>query len=102
MAIVCLIVFILAIRAAVKAGKRSSRRAAWDAPPVPAKQAPPRLAVLDALQNQRDELQNQLEIIDAALDNAPPEKDRLKWLKERTRVYGQLATVESKIQKAIS
>lgn len=59
----------------------------------------PCAAVLDALNAQRDELQQQLDIISGALDNAPPERERMKWLKERTRVYGQLASVEAKIQK---
>lgn len=59
----------------------------------------PCAAVLDALNAQRDELHQQLDIISGALDNAPPERERMKWLKERTRVYGQLASVEAKIQK---
>ena len=59
------------------------------------------LATLAALQAQRGELQQQLDLINGALDAAPPEKERLRWLKERTRVYGQLATVESKISKLI-
>lgn len=60
-----------------------------------------KLATLEALQSQRCELTEQLEIINAALDAAPPEAKRLKWMKERSRVYGQLATVESKISKLI-
>lgn len=59
------------------------------------------LATLAALQSQRSELQQQLDLINGALDAAPPEKERLRWLKERTRAYGQLATVESKISKLI-
>lgn len=59
------------------------------------------LATLDALQCQREELTQQLELINNSLDNAPPEKERLKWLKERTRVYSQLASVEIKINKLI-
>lgn len=61
--------------------------------------AAPCAAILDALNAQRDELHQQLDIISGALDNAPPERERMKWLKERTRVYGQLASVEAKIQK---
>lgn len=61
--------------------------------------AAPCAAILDALNAQRDELHQQLDIISGALDNAPPERKRMKWLKERTRVYGQLAGVEAKIQK---
>lgn len=59
------------------------------------------LATLEALQAQRDELTEQLEIINAALDAAPPEAQRMRWMKERSRVYGQLATVESKISKLV-
>lgn len=59
----------------------------------------PCAAVLDALNAQRDELHQQLDIISGALDNAPPERERMKWLKERTRVYGQLAGVEAKISR---
>ena len=59
------------------------------------------LATLEALQAQRGELQQQLDLINGVLDAAPPEKERLRWLKERTRAYGQLATVENKISKLI-
>lgn len=59
----------------------------------------PCAAVLDALNAQRDELHQQIDIISGALDNAPPERERMKWLKERTRVYGQLAGVEAKISR---
>lgn len=59
------------------------------------------LATLAALQAQRDELRQQLDLINGALDAAPPEKERLRWLKERTRAYGQMATVEAKISKLI-
>ena len=55
------------------------------------------LAALEALQAQRDELEDQLDLINAALDAAPPEAKRLRWMKERSRVYGQLATCERKI-----
>lgn len=61
--------------------------------------AAPCTAILDALNAQRDELHQQLDIISGALDNAPPERERMKWLKERMRVYGQLATVEAKISR---
>lgn len=63
--------------------------------------APRNLATLEALQAQRDELTEQLEIINTVLDAVPPEAKRLRWMKERSRVYGQLATVESKIYKLI-
>ena len=64
--------------------------------------APGKLAcitALEMLQAQRDELNEQLDTINSYLDAAPPEKERLRWIKERTRVYGQLAAVEQKIHK---
>lgn len=102
------LVFFLALWGFCKALKAIRR--AWDNRPAyepeqdKAEQDNPvqrNLATLAALQSQRDELQQQLDLINGALDAAPPEKERLRWLKERTRAYGQLATVEAKISKLI-
>lgn len=99
------LVFFLAMWAVCKALKalfRHGRRRPKPTP-TPATTDPLRRnpATLEALQAQRDELQQQLDLINGALDAAPPEKERLRWLKERTRAYGQMATVESKISKLI-
>lgn len=95
-------VFLYIVVAGIKSGIRSARNATRATPKTAAVNPVSRnLATLDALQRQRDELAEQLEIINTALDAAPPEAKRLKWLKERSRVYGQLATVESKISKLI-
>lgn len=60
------------------------------------------LASLENLQQQRDILTDLLENIDFQLQFIPPEKTREKLLKDKARLYGQLATVESKIQKLIN
>lgn len=87
---------------ALKAIRRAwANRPAYEPKPEPENHVQRHLATLAALQAQRDELQQQLELINGALDAAPPEKERLRWLKERTRAYGQMATVESKISKLI-
>ncbi len=95
-------VFLYLICKAARAAIRTARTTARATPTTATANPVTRnLATLEALQAQRDELAEQLEIINAALDAAPPEAKRLKWMKERSRVYGQLATVESKITKLI-
>lgn len=99
MAIIMLVIFFWAISAAVKAGKRKTRRVPATATYTTPPEISSKLAVLEAFQAQRAELNEQLDVINAVLDAAPPEKERLRWMKERTRVYGQLATCESKISR---
>lgn len=102
MAILVFFVFLYLICKGIKSGIRSARNAARTKHTTAAVNPVSRnLATLDALQAQRDELNEQLEIINAALDGAPPEAQRMRWMKERSRVYGQLATVESKISKLV-
>lgn len=98
MAVLVFFLFLWAVRKALKAW---GNRPAYEPKPEPENPVQRHLATLSALQAQRDELQQQLDLINGALDAAPPEKERLRWLKERTRAYGQLATVETKISKLI-
>lgn len=60
-----------------------------------------KLASLEYLQEQRDILTDLLENTGFQLSMCPPEKQREKLLKDKARIYGQLATVESKISKLI-
>lgn len=90
--------FCKALKAMCKARRN---RPAYEPKPEPENPVQRNLATLAALQAQRDELRQQLDLINGALDAAPPEKERLRWLKERTRAYGQMATVEAKISKLI-
>lgn len=102
MATLLFFVFLYLICKGIKSGIRSARNAERTKPTTATVNPVSRnLATLEALQSQRDELNEQLEIINAALDGAPPEAQRMKWLKERSRVYGQLATVENKITKLV-
>lgn len=98
MAILVFFLFLWAVRKALKAWEN---RPAYEPQPEPENPVKRNLATLAALQAQRDELRQQLDLINGALDAAPPKKERLRWLKERTRAYGQMATVESKISKLI-
>lgn len=90
-----------ACKAVFRRGKRrtQSKRSKATAPAPAASKVSRSLAALEVLQAQRDELQDQLDLVNAALDAAPPEDKRIKWMKERTRIYGQLATCESKISR---
>lgn len=100
-AIIIIFVFFFLVCKAVKTAARNDGQQQRGQPERGADPLAGKLATLEALQAQRDELNEQLEIINAALDAAPPEARRMKWMKERSRVYGQLATVESKISKLI-
>lgn len=60
-----------------------------------------KLASLEYLQEQRDILTDLLENTEFQLSMCPPEKQREKLLKDKAKIYGQLATVESKISKLI-
>lgn len=102
MATVLFFVFVCIVCKAIKTAARKARSAARAKPTTATANPVTRnLATLEALQAQRDELTEQLEIINGALDGAPPEAQRMKWMKERSRVYGQLATIENKIYKLI-
>ena len=65
------------------------------------KQAGNNLQTLYSLQAQRDVITDMLSEIDFKLDMCPGEKTREKLLKDKARIYGQLATVENKIYKLI-
>jgi len=102
MAIVCLIVFILAIRAAIRAGKRKPRKvttATQAAPDLSAK-----LAALDSLQAARRTTEETISYIDGLfLDSelTMKEKDILYWLKQKASAEKQLAGIEKQIQNLI-
>ena len=77
------------------------------APPPPVKAAPkpperPKAsaATLAALDDARQSLQQQLDIVKTILDSAPPEKQRIQLLRQQATIYNQLANIESKIYKA--
>lgn len=86
-----------AIRAARTAGTRERGQPERGADPLAGK-----LASLEYLQEQRDILTDLLENTEFQLSMCPPEKQREKLLKDKARIYGQLATVENKIAKLIS
>lgn len=95
-------VFLFLVCKAIKTAAHTARNAAMETPTTAAVNPVSRnLATMEALQAQRDELEDQLDLINAALDAAPPEAQRMRWMKERSRVYGQLATVENKITKLV-
>ena len=58
------------------------------------------MSALLALQEQRDIYNDLISDIDAQLDNAP--RNREKLLKDKAMIYSKLATVETKISKLIS
>ena len=57
------------------------------------------LAALDALQKQRELIQEQLSDIEQQLDNCPPEKVRIRYMDRKTVLLGKLATVEQRIYR---
>lgn len=94
--------FIKMLRRAGQAARSKPRRASYT-PPPPVKAAPkPKAsaATLAALDDARQTLQQQLDIVQSILDSAPPEKQRIQLLRQQSTIYNQLANIESKIHKA--
>lgn len=73
------------------------RKAKAAAPAVPT--VSKSLAVLEALQAQRDLINEQIRDIDEQLDYCPPEKVRNQYLNRKTVLLGKLATCEGKISR---
>lgn len=102
MAIVCLIIFVLAIRAALKAGKRKPRKVTTTTRAAPDLSA--KLAALDSLQAARRTTEETISYIDGLfLDSelTMKEKDILYWLKQKASAEKQLAGIEKQIQNLI-
>ena len=96
---VFLYLFYKAARAAIRAVRTAGTRERGQ--PERADPLAGKLASLEYLQEQRDILTDLLENTEFQLSMCPPEKQREKLLKDKARIYGQLATVESKISKLI-
>lgn len=104
MPIICLIVFILAIRAAVRAGKRKPRKSAAPVEYTRPPEITAKLAALDSLQAARRTTEETISYIDGLfLDPELPmkEKDILYWLKQKASAEKQLAGIEKQIQNLI-
>ena len=86
-----------AARAAIRAAQtKPARKTDSGADPLAGK-----LANMKCLQEQRDILTDLIDNTEFQLSMCPPEKQREKLLKDKARLYGQLATVESKISKLV-
>ena len=87
------VLFCKGIKAAARAGKRkpNNKSIRWEN----------NLQTLLNLQAQRDDIADLLSEIEYKLDFAPTERTREKLIKDKIRLRGQLATVESKIYKLI-
>lgn len=81
------------VKAAIHAGKRKPNNKSI--------QAESNLQTLYNLQAQRDDITDLLSEIEYKLDFAPTERTREKLIKDKIRLRGQLATVESKMSKLI-
>lgn len=57
------------------------------------------LAALEALQAQRDLINEQIRDIEEQLDYCPPEKVRNQYMSKKTALLGKLAVCESKISR---
>lgn len=83
------------IKTAVR--NRPRRKAKATAPAVSA--ISKSLAALEALQVQRDLINEQIRDIDEQLDYCPPAKLRTQYINRKTALLGKLATCESKISR---
>lgn len=101
-AIIIIFLFFFLVCKAIKAAARNDRQQQRGQPKRGADPMAGKLASMECLQEQRDILTDLLENTEFQLSMCPPEKQREKLLKDKARIYGQLATVESKITKLIS
>lgn len=80
--------------------QRKAKAAAPAVAPAPAVPTVSKsLAVLEALQAQRDLINEQIRDIDEQLDYCPPAKLRNRYLNRKTTLLGKLATCEGKISR---
>lgn len=94
MAVVLLIVFVAFICKTL--GRFMPRKPARATSPAGADKS---LAALEALQAQRDLINEQIRDIDEQLDYCPPAKLRNQYMNRKTALLGKLATCESKISR---
>ena len=57
------------------------------------------LAALEALQEQRDIINEMIRDLEEQLDNCPPEKTRVQFMNRKTVLLGKLAVCEGKISR---
>ena len=60
------------------------------------------LAALDALQKQREQIENTIDYIKESITTAETPEKTIQYMDRLSSLYGKLATVENKIHKLIS
>lgn len=97
MTLILFILFLWAVCKGIKAAFRPRPRCKAAAPA--ASRVSRSLAALEALQAQRDLINEQIRDIEEQLDYCPPAKLRSQLLTRQTALLGKLATCEAKISR---
>ena len=95
MTILLAIALLFLVRSIVRKPKRKPERTTTNSKPVKTNS----VAALEALQEQRELIEDMLSDIEYQLDNAP--KNRYQLLNRQYQLYSKLATVETKIHKML-
>ena len=97
MATVFFVFIVWAVYAVSRALCRPRRKAVAKAPAE--SEVTRNLAALEALQEQRDVINDMIRDIEEQLDNCPPEKTRYQYMNKKTALLGKLAVCEGKISR---
>ena len=102
MAIIVFILFVWLFCKALKALFRPRQRIEYKPPAGTENKVINNLAALDALQRQREQIQNTISYLKEAITTAETPEKTIQYMDRLSSLYGKLANVENKIHKLIS
>ena len=102
MAIIVFILFVWLFCKGVKALFRPRKRIEYKPPAETQNKVINNLAALDALQQQREQIQNTISYLKEAITTAETPEKTIQYMDRLSSLYGKLANVENKINKLIS
>ena len=102
MAIIVFFLFVWLFCKGVKALFRPCQRIEYKPPAETENKVINNLAALDALQKQREQIQNTISYLKEAITTAETPEKTIQYMDRLSSLYGKLANVENKINKLIS
>ena len=102
MAIIVFILFVWLFCKGLKALFRPRQRIEYKPPAETQNKVMQSPAALDALQQQREQIENTIDYIKESITTAETPEKTIQYMDRLSSLYGKLATVENKISKLIS